>query len=169
MSLAFPGRINRGGEGLPVAIAMHVTPPGDRIDHWRVEGVLSGAAFAATQRHMQVLRDDGRTRHLLWRGFTLRLDPLRSADYVLNLNHDTPRLFVVARFVAGSGLEPLQVTASLDEAQSLDATDLRDADEHVLGLPMPADIGQRVAAFTREHYQPPPRKGRRRQGPRDGQ
>lgn len=168
MSTAFPGRVNRGGDGLPVALAMHVRAPGDRFEHWRLDGVLAGAAFAATQRSMQLLREDAAGRHVLWRGFVLRLDPLRSPDYVLNLNNAQPLLFVVARYRPDTGLEPLQVTASLDEAQALDCTDLRDAEEHVLQLAMPADIGMRVAAFTQEHYRPPERKGRRRRGPRDG-
>lgn len=162
MSTAFPGRVNRGGDGLPVALAMHVRAPGDRFEHWRVDGVLAGAAFAAGQRSMQVLREDAAGRHVLWRGFVLRLDPLRSPDYVLNLNNAQPLLFVVARYHPVDGLEPLLVTASLDEAQGLDLTDLREADEHVLQLPMPADIGMRVAAFTQANYRPPERKGRRR-------
>jgi hypothetical protein len=167
MNGAFPGRINRGGEGLPVALAMHVRAPGDCIEHWRVDGVLAGAAFAAPARGMQVLREDSAGRHLLWRGFVLRFDPLRSADYVLNLNNEEPRLFVIARYDPATGLQPLQVTASLDEAQALDSTDLRDAGEHVLSVPMPPDIGVRLAAFTQEHYRPPERKGRRRR-PRSG-
>lgn len=162
MSSAFPGRLNLGGAGMPVALAMHVRQPGTQSDHWRLDGVLAGAAFAAAKRSMQVLRDDGAGRHLLWRGFVLRLDPQRGADYVMNLNNEVPRLFVVARFSPEEGMVPLQVTASLDEAQSVDTTDLRDAAEHVLSIAMPADIGLRVAEFAQTHYRPPERKGRRR-------
>lgn len=167
MSTAFPGRINLGGAGIPVAVAMHVRLPGTRLADWRLSGILSGGAFGG-ERQRQLLREDEHGRHLLFRGLRLRLDPLRAADYVLNLNNQVPRLFVVLRFDADTGAEPLQVTASLDEAQALDTTELRDADEHVVSVPMPPEVGVQVAEFTRTHYRPPERKGRRRREGRGG-
>ncbi len=148
---------------LPVAV-MIASPGGARaVDRmlWHLTGVVVGEQFAAPVREGVRVRAGPAGELFLWRGFTLRLRPAQAEDYALNLGSDRPEVFVVARFDPERGVEPLEVTLSLDQAQNLDATELRSADEMVLSTPMPSEVGRWLEEFVAVHYQPR-RKGKGR-------
>ncbi len=149
---------------LPLAV-MVGSPGGEQAADpmaWEITGIVVGEQFAATERSCVQVRSGPGGDLFLWRGFSLRLRVGQAADYALNLGSDRPEVFVVARFDRSKGLMPLQVTVSLDEAQNLDSTELRPADEMVLGSPMPAEVGLWLEAFVNTHYQPRRRKGKGR-------
>lgn len=152
-------------EEIPVALALHRRGTGAQPADWRITGVLAGARFARARPEMAPMREDADGLHLLWSGFRIRFDPAKADDYMLNLNTDPPQVFAICRFDPATGLEPVSVTVSLDEAQNLEATDLRDAGDLVLRAEMPAGIGLRLVEFVNTHYVPRRRKGGRK-GPR---
>lgn len=148
---------------LPVAV-MIFSPGGERaVDPmlWQVTGVVVGAQFASTVREGSRVRSGPDGELFLWRGFSLRLRPGQAEDYALNLGGDRPEVFVIARFDPERGVEPLEVTVSLDQAQGLDCTELRSAEEIVLSAPMPPEVGRWLEDFVAVHYQPR-RKGKGR-------
>ena len=148
---------------LPVAV-MIASPGGDHSSDpllWQVAGVVVGKQFASATRVGTCVRSGAGGELFLWRGFSLRLRVSQASDYALNLGSDRPEVFVIARFDKERGVEPLQVTVSLDQAQSLDSTELRSSDEIVLSTPMPAEVGRWLEDFVSVHYQPR-RKGKGR-------
>ena len=148
---------------LPVAV-MIASPGGERARDsmlWQVAGVVVGAQFASTTRECTLVRSGPGGDMFLWRGFSLRLRPAQVDDYALNLGGDRPEVFVIARFDRERGVEPFEVTVSLDRAQNLDSTELRGADEVVLSAPMPPEVGRWIEEFVSVHYQPK-RKGKGR-------
>lgn len=150
---------------LPVAV-MLASPGRARASDsllWHVSGIVVGEQFAAQTRSGVCVRASEQAELFLWRGFAIRLHPAQAEDYALNLGGDRPEVYVIARFDPESGMEPLEVTVSLDRAQNLDCTNLRSADEMVLSAPMPPEIYRWLEAFVTEHYQPRKRKGRGKQ------
>lgn len=148
---------------LPVAV-MIAAPADEHVSDrllWQVTGVVVGEQFASNERSGVCVRSDPAGKLYLWRGFHLRLHPAQAEDYALNLGGDRPEVFVISRFDPKTGVEPLEVTVSLDQAQGLDSTELRSADEVVLSAPMPAEVGRWLEAFVTAHYEPR-RKGKGR-------
>jgi hypothetical protein len=131
-------------------------------DQWRVMGVVVGERFASDEIRMLRLRSGPEGDIFMWLGYRLRLRRTKVDDYALNINSPNPVAFVVARHTP-EGLKPLQVTVSLDEAQNLDATDLRGSDETVLQAPMPPEVFRWVEQYVLEHYRPKRRKARGKQ------
>ncbi len=148
---------------LPVAVMIAAPADGHAADRllWHVTGVVVGEQFASDERSGVCVRSGPAGKLYLWRGFRLRLHPAQAEDYALNLGGDRPEVFVISRFDPETGVEPLEVTVSLDRAQGLDATELRSADEIVLSAPMPAEVGRWLEAFVTAYYQPR-RKGKGR-------
>jgi hypothetical protein len=148
---------------LSVAVMLASPPPEQATDAllWKVAGVVVGEQFASATREGNRVRSGPSGDLYLWRGFSIRLRPSQAEDYALNLGSDTPDVFVICRFDPHSGIEPLEVTVSLDRAQNLDSTDLRACSEIVLSTPMPAEVGVWLESFVAEHYQPR-RKGKGR-------
>lgn len=134
-------------------------------DHWesRIDGVLSGARFAAERPQRELVRDGGNLQLHLWRGFRLHLYKRYVDDYSLNIRNEPPAVFVVCRVPARGHLEPFMVTLSMDEAQKLDSPELRDPEDHVIQVPMPPEIYRWLEEFVLDHYRPRRPKGKRRQ------
>lgn len=154
-----------GSHDIPVAITLHRRGQGLRADDWTITGILCGERFARQRPECTPMREDADGQHLLWAGFRVRFDAAKAADYMLNLNTEPPQVFAICRLEDGGQLVPLAVTVSLDEAQNLEATDLRDARDLVLRVDMPGAIGVPLIDFVNTHYEPPRRKGGRK-GPR---
>ncbi len=148
---------------LPVAVMVAAPASALAADplNWHVTGVVVGEQFASDSRSGVCVRSGANGSLYLWRGFQVRLHPAQAEDYALNLGGDRPEVYVICRFDALGGIEPLEVTVSLDRAQSLDSTELRTSDEMVLSTPMPAELGRWLEAFVTQHYQPR-RKGKGR-------
>lgn len=147
---------------LPASV-MVIRESSDNRDIWRVSGVVVGQRFASEQIRGLRIRSGPGGDIYMWQGYRLRLRRQHVNDYVLNVNSETPELFVVAR-QESEGLRPLLVTLSLDEAQNLDATDLRSVEETVHHVPMPPEVFRWLEQFVAEHYVP--RKRRRKRGKR---
>lgn len=149
---------------LPVAV-MIASPGRERAADsmlWQVTGIVVGEQFASDERFGVCVRSTQAAELFLWRGFSIRLHPAQAEDYALNLGGDRPEVFVIARFDAERGMEPLEVTVSLDRAQNLDCTNLRSADEVVLSAQMPPEIYRWVEDFVNTHYQPKRKSGKGR-------
>lgn len=151
---------------LPVAV-MLASPGRERAADsmlWQVIGIVVGEHFAAAERSGVCVRSTAAAELFLWRGFTIRLHPAQAEDYALNLGGDRPEVYVIARFSPEGGMEPLEVTVSLDRAQNLDCTNLRGSDEVVLSAPMPPEVYRWLEKFITAHYEPKRRgKGRGKQ------
>lgn len=147
---------------LPVAVMIASPAQEHRSDPmlWQVTGVVVGRQFVSETREGQCVRSGPNGDLHLWRGFRIRLHPAQAEDYALNLGSERPEVFVIARFDPERGVEPLEVTVSLDQAQNLDSTELRPSNEVVLSAPMPAEVGRWMEEFITVHYQPR-RKGKR--------
>lgn len=148
---------------LPVAVMIAAPADEHAADRllWHVSGVVVGEQFTSDKRSGVCVRSGPAGKLFLWRGFRLRLHPAQAEDYALNLGSDSPEIFVISRFDPETGVEPLEVTVSLDQAQNLDSTELRSADEIVLSAPLPAEVGRWLEAFVTTHYLPR-RKGKGR-------
>lgn len=148
---------------LPVAV-MLASPGRERAADsmlWSVTGIVVGEQFASAERFGVCVRSTSAAELFLWRGFSICLKPSQADDYALNLGGDRPEVYVIARFDAEQGMQPLEVTVSLDRAQNLDCTNLRNADEVVLSAAMPPEVYRWVEDFVNTHYQPR-RKGKGR-------
>lgn len=155
-------RSYQGARTVPAGV-MIVSEWRDGQWHSRVDGVLSGARFAGDRRQRQLMRDGDTLKLYLWTGFKLHLRKRYVDDYALNVRNDPPSVYVVHRIPAPGELEPFLVTVSMDEAQKLDAPELRDPEEHVTGVPMPPEVYRWVEEFVLDHYEPRKPKGKRRQ------
>lgn len=154
----------QGARSVPVGVIV-ACEHGDAGWVCRLNGVVSGSRFSSESPQRQLIRDGDGLRLYLWTGFRLRLHKRYVDDYSLNVRNDRPAVFVVYRVPAPGELEPFMVTVSMDEAQKLDAPELRDPDEHVAGLPMPAEIYRWLEEFVLDNYEPrKPKRKRRREG-----
>lgn len=144
---------------LPASIMVMRELDGE-TERWRVGGVVVGQRFASDEIRSLRMRSGPGGDIYMWQGYQLRLHLANVAAYALNVNSPTPEVFVVARHDT-EGLRPLLVTVSLDEAQNLDATDLRGADETVHQVPMPPEVFRWLERFVLEHYVPRTRKKKR--------
>lgn len=149
-----------GGESvLPVSVMTGYLDNDKGVRGWRVMGVVVGERFASDKVTSMRMRSGPEGDLYLWRGFDLRLRVPQATDYSLSITAARPSVYVIARHTE-DGLRPLQVTVSLDAAQNLDATDLRDSSEQVYPVAMPPEVFRWVEQFVLEHYVP--RKGKKR-------
>jgi hypothetical protein len=143
-----------------VAVVMEREAAPNRWEDWRfriVDVVPHEAVFGEAAR---VLVDDGRIQRTLHPGFTLELFRDQAEGYHLNLSSGAPVWFVVWRVddEDPSRAWPETVSVSYHEAGRW-----LDAQERVDNLPLPAELGAWLQAYTDEHYRPEPRKRRRPQ------
>lgn len=143
---------------LPAAV-MVVREFDGASERWRVSGVVVGERFASDEIRSMRMRSGPGGDIYMWQGYQLRLHLVNVAAYALNVNSPTPEVFIVTR-QDHEGLRPLQVTVSLDEAQNLDATDLRGADEIVHQVPMPPEVFRWLEQYVLDNYVPRTRKKR---------
>lgn len=143
---------------LPVSVIVgrDALPEGER---WHILGVVIGQRFASNEIRSLRMRSVPEGDTYMWMGYELRLRKASVEDYALNVNSPTPTVFVVATRTA-EGLQPLQVTVSLGDAQNLDATDLRSVDETVHRAAMPPEVFRWLERFVLDHYVPRKRKHR---------
>jgi hypothetical protein len=154
----------RGESVLPVSVITTCSGETNRPRNWAVGGVVVGERFASDTVSCLTMRSGPEGELYLWKGFSLRLRPAQANDYALNINTPHPSIYVVADRDESGRLRPLSTTVSLDEAQNLDATDLRDAGQQVFSVAMPPEVYRWVEHFVLDHYQPKQRKfrGKRR-------
>jgi hypothetical protein len=153
---------------IPVSIIFaRSTPTQGRPAAWQALGVVAGQQFAGDRRERTLIRSGPEGEQYLWRGFALRLRRELAPDYLLNLSGERPAVFVICRRTPEGEPVPAEATLSMDEAQDLEATDLRSGTDEVLQVPMPPEVYRWLEAFVAQHYQPPPPKtGRRRDAKR---
>ncbi len=143
-----------------VAVLMEREATPNRWEDWRfrlADVVLHEDVFGTVPR---VLRDDGKTCHTLFPGFTLELFRDEAEGYHLNLSSGAPVWFVVWRIddEDPSRAWPETVSLSYNEAGRR-----LDAQERVDNVPLPAELVAWLQAYTDEHYRPEPKRRRRPQ------
>lgn len=151
-------------EGTPLSVAVmvgHLGADGDQRQ-WRVMGVVAGEQFASETVTCRQMRSGPDGDLFLWSGFRVRLRREQCDDYAYNLQGECPGIYVIARHDDQGALRPLVVTISLDEAQNLDATDLRSPDDSVFTVPMPPEVYRWVEHFVLDHYVPKKKRGKGR-------
>ncbi|SEO67025.1 Protein of unknown function [Aquisalimonas asiatica] len=124
-------------------------------------GVVVGKRFATERRQSTCIRSAEEGSLYMWSGYHLQLRKAQAEAYYLNIRGDSPSVFVVGRNGA-DGFVPERLTVSLDEAQNLDATELRDAGETVMRVAMPAEVYRWVEGFVLKHYEPRRKGGKGR-------
>lgn len=148
-----------GESVLPVSVMTGHLDDGKGVRGWRVMGVVVGERFASDQVRSVRMRSGPEGDLFLWMGFSLRLRVSQATDYSLTITAAKPCAYVIARHEE-DGLRPLHVTVSLDEAQNLDATDLRDSSEQVYSVAMPPEVFHWVEEFVLTHYVPRKKKNK---------
>ena len=151
--------------GLPTSLTVAVIMDRELIEHrgwtvprWRLVGVVTGEPAAAHGSGSQVIHQEGGVQRIMWSGLHLRLYRDASESYWFNLTGTTPSLFVVCQDDdEGQGLTPVLVTADHQEAVSH-----LEGDDSVFSTPLPPAVHQWLERFVVEHYQPEPRKQRKR-------
>lgn len=152
----------QGDSVLPVSVIVgHLAQP-DHGRRWVVQGVVVGQRFASADIRCLRIRSGPEGELFMWSGFTLRLRPTQADDYALNINSGQPRVYVVSKPGVDDQPQPFLTTVSLDEAQHLDAPELRDVSHRVSPVAMPPEIYRWVEHFVLDHYRPKQRKARGR-------
>jgi len=142
-----------GESVLPVSIMTGHLDNERGVRRWQVMGVVVGERFASAEPRCLRMRSGPEGDLYMWMGFSLKLIVHKANDYALTITADQPKLYVIAQDDVHDGLRPLKVTVSLDEAQNLDATDLRDSSERVASVAMPPEVFRWVEAFVMEHFE----------------
>ncbi len=150
----------RADSVLPVSVITDCMVAEGGPRRWSVQGVVVGERFASDTVRCLRIRSAPEGDLYMWTGFSLRLRPPLVDDYALTINASQPKVHVIASLVESAELRPLKVTVSLDEAQNLDATDLRDPGQQVFQVPMPPEVFRWLEHFVLDHYQPKQRKAR---------
>lgn len=153
--------IDTGWDGtnqLPISVVVGHLDRGDGARRWEVMGVVAGEQFASDTISSRQMRSAPDGDLFLWSGFRLRLRADKCQDYAYNLQGEHPGVYVIARQDADEALRPLRATVSLDEAQDLDATDLRSVEEAVYTVAMPPELYRWVEHFVLDNHVHVPKK-----------
>jgi len=114
----------------------------------------------------QALSPEGRSRRVrssaqgddyLWSGLSIRLYQDEIESYYYNLLAKEPALYVICSKDEQGALQPLQVSASFDEANAY-----LGGEGDVAAVPMPPEIYRWLERYVLIHYAPEPRRKRRR-------
>lgn len=127
----------------------------------QVNGVVVGKRFAADERRSTCIRSGDEGSLYMWSGYHLQLRKAQAEAYYLNIRGDAPSVFVIGR-AGKERFEPERLTVSLDEAQNLDATELRAVGETVMRAEMPAEVYRWIEGFVLKHYEPRRKGGKGR-------
>jgi hypothetical protein len=143
---------------LHVAVLIERLKQPTQWEDWRfriAEVVLDEGQFGTAPR---LLRDDGRTAHVLHPGFSVGLFRDEAEGYYLNLSSGAPVWFVMWRIDEDdpSAAWPERVTLSYHEAGRL-----LDAQERVDNLPLPDEVCAWLQAYADLHYRPEVKQRRR--------
>lgn len=147
-------------EALMTGVVMQRRPLNNRWQpyQWRPMEIVVDPVL--THGAARCLLDDAGDTRWLFPGFDVKLFRDEAEGYFLNISSPAPCWFIMWRIEDLDG-EPVAVpkfvTLSYNEAARL-----MDGGEQVDTLPAPADIVERLTAFVAEHYQPEPKKKRRK-------
>ncbi len=116
------------------------------VDHqWEAVAVLPERGESAPLR----LLSDAQSEQWLFPALTLTLHADEVDDYLLNLSAPEPRLFVITR-MQETRPEPAFLSVSYGEAARM-----LDAGETVDGIPLPEELWNWAADFSRQHFREP--------------
>jgi hypothetical protein len=122
-------------------------------ERWEAKGVVRDEAPPGTPERV-IVRGEHATQ-ILFPGHVIRLHRDEAEGYYLNITSPQPKVFVLWR-MDGEIARPVMLTVSYHEGARW-----MDADEHVDGVALPAELVPWMAAFAEKHYKPEPRKPRR--------
>jgi len=139
----------------PVAVIMERVALDNRwvTEKWEVKGVVRDLAPHGTGE--RVLVRDEKLMQMLFPGFVIRLYRDEAEGYHMNITSPQPKVFVLWR-MQDDVARPAQVTVSYHEGARW-----MDSDEHVDGVPLPAELLPWIGEFARQHYVPEPKKPKR--------
>jgi len=152
------------GTAIPACFTVSVLMACRQVEHrgwsvprWELLGIVPGREAEAGGGERQVVHQESGLIRVLWRGLRLELFRDAAESYWFNLTSSTPSLFLVCREDTEGGQAPFLVTADHDEA-----TAHLESEDGVFSTPIPPEIYQGIERFVVQHYQPGPRKKRKR-------
>ncbi len=140
----------------PVAIIMECrTLSANRwqTEQWEACGVVTDALPAGACAQ-QIAADDKVTR-VVHPGHQIRLYRDEAEGYLYNIMSPAPKVFVLWR-MHDEVPRPERITVSYHEGARW-----MDSDEHVDGVPLPAELVPWIREFATLHYKPEPKKKKR--------
>jgi len=132
-------------------------------DGWQLIGLFPEAGPPESAAHCRLVRDGGDSKIYQWQGLPLRLQPDQGDDYIYNLTSPGPMLFVICKTGEKGQPIPLRVTADQD-----DCVAAVEVDEVVFQAPMPRPIIDWIRQYVEAHWEPGPRKHKRKGKGGDG-
>lgn len=145
----------------PLAVLLRRRPSSNRWlrYHWETVGVVvtSRRPAAAASGQPVCSHPDG-AEDFLWGGFSLHLHRDEAESYYYNLLAPEPALYVIQRADDAGRPQPFLVTASFDEANAY-----VEGDAQAQPVAMPPEIYRWIERFVLCHYQPQPRRKRKRE------
>jgi hypothetical protein len=137
---------------LPIAIIMQRRILNHRwaSEAWSAIGVVADGGLPP---YRLLSQDEGGETYLVG-GLALELYPDENDGYFENCVAPEPKVFIRWRMIDGRAM-PVQVSVSYaDGARMFDSGECAD------GVAMPAEVEAWLAAYLREHYEPPARRGK---------
>jgi hypothetical protein len=126
---------------------------------WQLTGLFPEAGPPQGAVQCRLVRDGGDAKIYQWQGLPLRLQPDQGDDYIYNLTSPSPMLFVICKTGEKGQPIPLRVTADQD-----DCVAAVEVDEVVFRAPMPRPIIDWIREYVEAHWEPGPRKHKRKGG-----
>lgn len=139
----------------PVAVIMERVALANRwvTEKWEAKGVVRDAAPKGAAE--QVIVREERLTQMLFPGHVIRLQRDETEGYYLNITSPQPKVFILWRMYDDVA-RPEFITVSYNEGARW-----MDSDEHVDGVPLPAELLPWIGEFVGQHYVPEPKKPKR--------
>lgn len=126
---------------------------------WQLIGLFPEHERPEGPAQCRLVRDGDDSRIYQWQRLVLRLQPDQADDYIYNLTSRTPMLFVICK--TGEEGKPIPVLVTADQDDCVAAVEF---DELVFQSPMPPSIVDWIRQYVEAHWEPGPRKHKRKGG-----
>jgi len=126
---------------------------------WQLIGLFPEHEQPQGPAQCRLVRDGGDSRIYQWQRLPLRLQPDQADDYIYNLTSRSPMLFVICK--TGENGQPIPVLVTADQDDCVAAVEF---DELVFQSPMPSSIVEWIRHYVDVHWEPGPRKHKRKGG-----
>jgi len=122
-------------------------------ERWEAKGAVRDVSPPDSAQRV-IVRGEKLTQ-VLFPGHLLRLHRDEAEGYYLNITSPQPKVFVLWR-MRDEQAQPERLTVSYHEGARW-----MDSDEHVDGVPLPAELLPWISEFVEQHYRPEPNKPKR--------
>jgi hypothetical protein len=154
-------------DAFPISVIMQASPSENPwIEmQWEAVGILAGqVGEGAALSEVEIIHDEGDTKHYLFQGFTLRLYTDECESYYHNLISPQPLAYIITTEDEAGRPQPFRVSLSFDEAHAY-----LEGEDNLYTVPIPPEIYRWSEAFVIRHYVPEKRTKRERQDWRHSQ